>query len=45
MSKSDMFNLTDKVALVSGATQGLGMAMANGLGAAGARLVINGNSS
>ena len=40
-----MFSLNGKVALVTGATQGLGMAMANGLGAAGARLVINGNSS
>lgn len=40
-----MFNLTGKVALVTGATHGLGMAMAHGLGAAGARLVINGNSS
>jgi gluconate 5-dehydrogenase len=40
-----MFSLNGKVALVTGATHGLGMAMANGLGAAGARLVINGNSS
>lgn len=40
-----MFNLSGKVALVTGATHGLGMSMANGLGAAGARLVINGNSS
>lgn len=40
-----MFNLTGKLALVTGATHGLGMAMAHGLGAAGARLVINGNSS
>ena len=40
-----MFDLNGKVALVTGATHGLGMAMANGLGAAGARLVINGNSS
>ena len=40
-----MFDLSGKVALVTGATHGLGMAMANGLGAAGARLVINGNSS
>ena len=45
MSKSDLFNLSGKTALVTGATHGLGMAMANGLGAAGARLVINGNSS
>ncbi|MGB5255675.1 MAG: gluconate 5-dehydrogenase [Woeseiaceae bacterium] len=40
-----MFDLTGKVALVTGATHGLGMAMANGLGSTGAHLVINGNSS
>jgi len=40
-----MFDLSGKVALVTGATHGLGMAMAKGLGAAGARLVVNGNSS
>lgn len=45
MSTLDMFNLSGKVALVTGATHGLGMAIANGLGTAGARLVINGNSS
>ena len=45
MSKSELFNLSGKVALVTGATQGLGMAMAAGLGEAGARLVINGHSS
>ena len=45
MSGLDMFDLTGKVALVTGATHGLGMAMANGLGAAGAHLVVNGNSS
>ena len=45
MSELDIFDLTGKVALVTGATQGLGMAMANGLGAAGAHLVVNGNSS
>lgn len=45
MNDSDMFSLSGKVALVTGATHGLGMAMANGLGAAGARLVINGKSS
>lgn len=40
-----MFSLQGKIALVTGATHGLGMAMANGLGAAGAHLVVNGNSS
>lgn len=45
MSGSQLFDLEGKVALVTGATHGLGMAMANGLGAAGAHLVINGNSS
>lgn len=44
MSKS-LFDLTGKVALVTGATHGLGMAMAKGIGKAGARVVINGNSS
>lgn len=40
-----LFNLTGKIALVTGATHGLGMAMAEGLAAAGATLVINGHSS
>lgn len=41
----ELFNLSGKVALITGATHGLGMAMATGLGKAGATLVINGNSS
>lgn len=45
MGKSNIFSLDGKVALITGATGGLGMAMANGIGAAGARLAINGNSS
>lgn len=45
MPEQNLFDLTGKVALVTGATHGLGMAMANGLGAAGARIVVNGNSS
>jgi gluconate 5-dehydrogenase len=40
-----LFDLSGKVALVTGATHGLGMAMAEGLGEAGARLVINAHSS
>lgn len=41
----NLFNLTGKVALITGATHGLGQAMAVGLGKAGATLVINGASS
>ena len=42
---TSLFDLTGKVALVTGATHGLGMAMAKGIGRAGATLIINGNSS
>ncbi|WP_049724059.1 gluconate 5-dehydrogenase [Gilvimarinus polysaccharolyticus] len=42
---TELFSLTGKIALVTGATHGLGMAMAMGLGKAGATLVINGHSS
>ena len=40
-----LFDLSGKVALITGGTHGLGMAMAMGLGKAGATLVINGASS
>lgn len=40
----DLFDLTGQIALVTGATHGLGMAMAKALGKAGATLVINGNT-
>ena len=42
---SSLFDLTGKVALITGATHGLGMAMAKGIGQAGAIVIINGNSS
>ena len=42
---ASLFDLTGKVALVTGATHGLGMAMAKGVGQAGAIVIINGNSS
>lgn len=41
----NLFDLSGKVALITGGTHGLGMAMAIGLGNAGATLVINGASS
>ncbi|QCR22981.1 gluconate 5-dehydrogenase [Pontibacter sp. SGAir0037] len=40
----DLFDLTGQVALVTGATHGLGMAMAKALAKAGATLVVNGNT-
>jgi gluconate 5-dehydrogenase len=39
-----IFDLTGKIALITGGTHGLGMAMAKGLGDAGATLVINGHT-
>ncbi|MFD0861598.1 gluconate 5-dehydrogenase [Sungkyunkwania multivorans] len=44
MSQS-LFDINGKVALVTGSTHGLGMAMAMGLGKAGATIIVNGNSS
>ena len=37
-------DLTGKTALVSGSTQGIGLAIAEGLGGSGARVVVNGRS-
>lgn len=39
-----LFDLRGKRALITGATHGLGMSMARGLGLAGAELIINGHS-
>lgn len=41
---TNLFDLTGKVALITGAVHGLGMAMAKGLGNAGATIVVNNNS-
>ncbi|UII31824.1 gluconate 5-dehydrogenase [Fulvivirga ulvae] len=38
---TNLFDLTNKIALVTGGTHGLGMAMAEGLASAGAELVIS----
>lgn len=42
---SSLFDIKEKIALITGSTHGLGMAMAKGLGHAGATIIINGNSS
>lgn len=44
MSNTSLFDLTGKRALITGGTHGLGMAMAKGLGQAGATLIINGHT-
>ncbi len=41
----DMFSLKGRVALVSGASRGLGYAMAQALGAAGAKIYLNGRDA
>lgn len=40
----NLFDLSGKRALITGGTHGLGMAMAKGLGLAGAQLIINGST-
>ena len=42
---NSLFDIKGKIALVTGSTHGLGMAMAKGIGHAGATIIINGNSS
>ena len=42
---TNLFDIKGKIALITGSTHGLGMAMAKGLGQAGATIVVNGNSS
>ncbi len=42
MANLPLFDLTGRTALVTGSSRGLGRAMAEGLAAAGARLVLNG---
>ena len=45
MEGIQLFDLTGKIALVPGATHGLGMAMAAALGKAGATVVVNGRNA
>ena len=44
-SLPQLFDLTSKTALLTGATAGMGLAMAKALGQAGAKLVICGNEA
>lgn len=41
----DMFSLAGRTALVTGSSRGIGLALAEGLAAAGARLVLNGRDA
>src|SRR5882724_582595 len=41
---TSLFDLTGKVALVTGSTSGLGKAISGGLGAAGATVIVNGRN-
>lgn len=40
-----LFDLTNRTALITGSTQGIGLAIAKGLGAAGAKVIINGRNA
>ena len=43
--KNSLFDLTGRTALVTGSSQGLGLAMARGLAQAGAAVVLNGRDA
>lgn len=42
---ADLFDLTGKTALITGASQGIGYALAEGLAKAGAKIVVNGRDA
>ena len=39
---SSLFDLTEKSALITGSSQGIGFALAKGLAASGAKIILNG---
>ncbi len=41
----DLFRLDDRIALITGSSQGIGLGLARGLAAAGAKVVINGRDA
>ncbi len=45
MTGSHLFDLTGKTALITGSSQGIGFALAKGLRAAGAKIVLNGRDT
>lgn len=45
MTASNLFDLTGRTALITGSTRGLGRAIAEGFGAAGAALIVNGRDA
>ncbi len=42
---TDLFNLTGKKALITGSSQGIGFALAKGMAAAGAHIILNGRDT
>ncbi len=45
MAEQSLFSLTGKRALITGSSQGIGLALASGLARAGARIVLNGRDA
>jgi gluconate 5-dehydrogenase len=43
--QTSLFDLTGRIALITGSSQGLGLALARGLGGAGASVILNGRDS
>ncbi|GAH61731.1 unnamed protein product, partial [marine sediment metagenome] len=44
ISRKNLFDITEKIALITGSSRGLGLILARGLGEAGATLILNGRN-